>query len=610
MKPIPVSEQFSEQQKSEVERLWYSGLTQEKIANHFSVPRRTIMKLCKHLRLKRTIKQAAEISCKSPLDTEETIQKIRDLRNTHSLDEIVAIVGGSVSAVQRICDKYGIKLDKELYASIQGERMRAAWTPEKKDEASGSNYPELNDRDWLVDHYINKGLSMGKIAKLIGAPLMSVSHHLRRHNIPRRSKEEYLRTLRRCSAIRKTVRTKWGAFILQSNAEVEFVEFLSNHNYNIVCHEPIVLEAGNSQYVPDFEVDGELIEIKPPEYAIEPNVDRQRLVKQMLIAEANKRQLRYWYRKIGFFEIKPIQDIDKYFCLNWKLLFNSPKECFDFLMLYGFHGLQWNRDMVLLGLDNLFRCENPLNANYPNINVMNLIQHFSPHYWSSTHKDYNTIEMAFQDGNKTILLNALEYLWTKTINVNIYGLVRTIAKRFKDFTTVSIFKPWVADYIYKSLLPNGGIIVDPCMGWGGRLLGTLNGAYQYIGFDLNPCVIESHKRLRDFVGAKFQIKPIFNLADAAVADWPIGDLLFTSPPYDDTEYYGGLKQQCIDSTPIYENIMKFDGIIALNVPKRHRDKCVKIANKYGRSLTNEYQMKTSSFIGREATFEPILVFGR
>ena len=55
--------------------------------------------------------------------------------------------------------------------------------------------------------------------------------------------------------------------------------------------------------------------------------------------------------------------------------------------------------------------------------------------------------------------------------------------------------------------------------------------------------------------------------------------------------------------------MKFGGIIALNIPKRHRDKCIDIANKNDKKLVNEYQMRTTSFMGlRESTFEPILVF--
>ena len=58
-------------------------------------------------------------------------------------------------------------------------------------------------------------------------------------------------------------------------------------------------------------------------------------------------------------------------------------------------------------------------------------------------------------------------------------------------------------------------------------------------------------------------------------------------------------------------IQIYKGKIALNVPKRHRDKCIEIAEKAGRELVDEYKMRTTSFMGRrESTFEPILVFNR
>jgi hypothetical protein len=174
---------------------------------------------------------------------------------------------------------------------------------------------------------------------------------------------------------------------------------------------------------------------------------------------------------------------------------------------------------------------------------------------------------------------------------------------------VSVFRSWIAKHIYSELLPNGGIVIDPCMGWGGRLLGTLDGNYKYVGYDLNPNSIKSHHDMRKFIGARIVTEPEFTVADASKIIWPDGDLLFTSPPYDDIEYYDGLGVQCEDVMPIYENIMKFNGVVALNIPKRHREKCMSIAAMSGRNLIKEYKMITASFMGRrELTYEPILVF--
>ena len=609
--PIPVYERFTDKQKNEILGLWNQGWSQQRIADKFVVSRRAIMKLCAYLGLKRTIKEAAMISTKSPLDKLEVIEKIMQLRNSKNLDEIVGIVGGSPSAIHRLCNKYGIKLDKQAYAAVQSERMKGAWTEEKRLEISGSRYRELNNEEWLKEHYINKDLSMGEIAKMIGAPLISVSHHLRRHNIPIKTKEQYLEKLRRKSANRQLVVTKWGSFTVQSQAELEFLQFLEKNDSQIVEYEPITLQYANIQYVPDFRVDGDLVEVKPPEYAIEPGIDRQKFIRQLLIAQRNEVSIKCWYRKKGYYNVEPINDVDRYFCSNWKLLFNSVTECHDFLISYGFHSLQWSRDRLLTGMNYFFKArgDDRLNANFLNSHSLDFIKHFNPHFWSSSHRGYNTIKMAFEDGNKTILKQAIEDLWGTKKNINIYGLVNLIAKRFKDFATVSIFKPWVARFIYDELLPSGGVVIDPCMGWGGRLLGTLDSNVGYIGFDLNPKVIEAHKNMREFIGARMSIEPRFSIADASSVIWPKGNLLFTSPPYDDTEYYDGLPNQCKDSSGIYRNIMRFEGMIALNIPKRHRDGCIAIAKENGRKLLKEYEMRTSSFMGkRDSTFEPILVF--
>lgn len=179
----------------------------------------------------------------------------------------------------------------------------------------------------------------------------------------------------------------------------------------------------------------------------------------------------------------------------------------------------------------------------------------------------------------------------------------------RNFKLPSIFKPWVAEYIYEKVLPDGGIIVDPCMGWGGRFLGSIDGGYKYIGYDLNEKSVESHVSMRNYMGARVKNAPIFECVDSAVVNWPEADLLFTSPPYDNTECYYGLENPYEVTTPIYENIMKFDGTVALNVPKRHIEQCVAVAKKHGKRLMDEFRMITADPVGRRSlNYEPILVF--
>tara|TARA_R100001244_G_scaffold25113_3_gene25534 strand:+ start:48009 stop:49850 length:1842 start_codon:yes stop_codon:yes gene_type:complete len=610
VKPIPAQDRFTQEQKEEVVKLFEQNLTQAEIAKKFDVPRRTMMKLFNYLGLKRTHKQAGKIKNKSKLDNPRTISKIREMRNTHTLDQIASEVDGSRGSVQRTCIKHNIELNRELFSEIQSLKMKKAWTDEKRRAISGSEIAELNDKSWLEENYLNKNKSMGEISRMLGANVGTISHHLKRHDIPLKSKDVYLRNQRRKTATRRKAKTKWGIFNLQSQAEHDFVMSLDATTVSSVENGSVTFEACGSEYVPDFKIDGNYVEIKPPEYARNPGINRQRFIKQWLIAKANGIDLRCWYRG-KYYEYEPLNDEDRYFCLNWKLVFNNPNDCFEFLMAYGFKPLKWHKDKLLLGLNNVMKPGKSLNANHPNKSTVDLIKHFSQHFWDSTHNKYCTIKETFEDGNLSILRAAVEKLWVQKRNFNIYGLVDIIKRHYKDFAVVSIFKPWVARYIYERYLPDGGTIVDPCMGWGGRLLATLDSTYKYIGYDLNPNSIKSHQKLRKFIGSRMEIEPKFSLADSSEVDFEKGDLLFTSPPYDDCELYSGIDSFKTTTRPILENIFnKFEGIVVINLPRRQENMCVEVAKNYGFELFEKLEMKTASFMGRDKTYEPILTFKR
>lgn len=132
--PKPVHELFTQEQKDDITALYNGGFNHQQIAVKYGYPRRTIMKLCNFLGLNRSRQEAASLVIKSKLDTPEVIEQIRSLRQTTSLEDIAAEVGGSVSAIQRICEKYSIGLDQQQFTKLQSERMAEAWTEEKKEK--------------------------------------------------------------------------------------------------------------------------------------------------------------------------------------------------------------------------------------------------------------------------------------------------------------------------------------------------------------------------------------------------------------------------------------------------------------------------------------------
>jgi len=129
---IPIVDQFTKDEQQVVQQLFLAGKTHAEIGDAMGRPRRTIMKICKHLGLSRSASEAAELKNKSHLDTPTTIATILEMRDTHSLEQIVATVGGSTSAVQRLCAKYGISLDRDAFKRSQAAKMVQAWTEEKR----------------------------------------------------------------------------------------------------------------------------------------------------------------------------------------------------------------------------------------------------------------------------------------------------------------------------------------------------------------------------------------------------------------------------------------------------------------------------------------------
>ncbi len=112
---------------------------------------------------------------------------------------------------------------------------------------------------------------------------------------------------------------------------------------------------------------------------------------------------------------------------------------------------------------------------------------------------------------------------------------------------ITFFKPSIAKHIYKRF--NATCVLDPCMGWGGRLLGAMSLGIDYIGFDTNTdlgpsyeAMIRAHahwkKETKQPRSEKFAILGIGkSCLEVDMDSVPAYDLVLTSPPYYDLEIY-------------------------------------------------------------------------
>ena len=91
--------------------------------------------------------------------------------------------------------------------------------------------------------------------------------------------------------------------------------------------------------------------------------------------------------------------------------------------------------------------------------------------------------------------------------------------------------------------PPGGRVLDPCHGWGGRMLGfLLSKAATYHGFDTDPLTVKGVQLMFDDLHGYAESKRAASLVCHPFEDAKLKqdyDFALTSPPYFDTEKYGG-----------------------------------------------------------------------
>jgi tRNA1(Val) A37 N6-methylase TrmN6 len=231
-----------------------------------------------------------------------------------------------------------------------------------------------------------------------------------------------------------------------------------------------------------------------------------------------------------------------------------------------------------------------------------------------------------------------------------------------NYSVGAAFPPFHARFLVSRFLPKEGkaIVVDPCAGWGGRMLGTLCArradAIRYIGVDPAKRNQDAYEELR---GLYFKYLSKENKAEreadlfyqpfekwvvrgAAKSLYGKVDLVFTSPPYFDAENYeASNSKQSANAFRTYDewrsgfyipfiqgafNLLKVGGYFILNVadtssaPHLERDARL-IAKTIGFSNVGYFKLAMPSAPGTKGKakhqvtvndaqfkFEPVFVF--
>jgi len=184
------------------------------------------------------------------------------------------------------------------------------------------------------------------------------------------------------------------------------------------------------------------------------------------------------------------------------------------------------------------------------------------------------------------------------------GLLR---KYLLEHGRISGFRPAVAKLIYDRYCPReGGAVMDPCGGWGGRMLGAYcsDRVARYDCYDASRATCAGLKKVSDALDGQCGKKPCsvihgaFENSRCAEGEY---DVVFTSPPYFSKEHYSDDTEQSSVRYPSYEQwrdgflrgfmeksfrCLKNGGVLVVNIDdvvikgEKHplRDDLMRIAN--------------------------------
>lgn len=123
----------------------------------------------------------------------------------------------------------------------------------------------------------------------------------------------------------------------------------------------------------------------------------------------------------------------------------------------------------------------------------------------------------------------------------------------------SNFRPGIAMYVYRRFGKKKGIALDPCAGFGGRLVGWIashNGG-RYIGVDPAKQMIQNSRKMADSLGVGKDVELYqecfedFNLKKHNLQG--VCNLVFTSPPYFTKERYSQESTQSFKRYPKFKS---------------------------------------------------------
>lgn len=195
-------------------------------------------------------------------------------------------------------------------------------------------------------------------------------------------------------------------------------------------------------------------------------------------------------------------------------------------------------------------CEWTTKENYINSTSrvgMKLCEHFFPNFYDIENNKGQSFSNLWKKDNLEKILR-----WNRKSHSTPY---LSELKRGIYFccglTKNTMYRPQIAKMICDKYSPKK--VLDPCAGWGGRMLGVVSSGSEYIAFEPNTKTYNNLVSLSKFLNIEKKVTLIcddaMNMEKYSLSKV---DCIITSPPYFDVEIYTHEKTQSIENYDSYQ----------------------------------------------------------
>lgn len=178
---------------------------------------------------------------------------------------------------------------------------------------------------------------------------------------------------------------------------------------------------------------------------------------------------------------------------------------------------------------------------------MKLCEQFFPNFYDIENKKGDSFKKLWKAENLEKVLR-----WNRKSHSTPYlsELKRGVYFNF-NLTKSTMYRPQMAKMVVTNLLAKR--VLDPCAGWGGRMLGAVAAGAEYVAFEPNTETYNGLIKLIMFLGIGGKVR-IINDSALEMHNYDIGefDLILTSPPYFDLEVYSYENTQSINGCDTYK----------------------------------------------------------